>query len=342
MTLKNSTEDNCEFNLILRKVNCVKVDNYLTLNYKKMKKKRNQSHNFLPSLVCVYLWILSGNLVSSADYSLQKCDAATQQNIFETLPQCEPRTSLVDLRQYFEDNHDIIQVVPDHVMVERCGGSCYIESYDCIPDQISLRPVQVMVVQSKWPHGQHDVHCTQIQVPVHQSCKCGCKLKQDHCNKYQYYHEPSCRCICENTEERAVCIASNKIWDPDTCQCHCPLDSLQTCPTGYWYDLRSCACILIGLEANKGLIAGTVVLLFLSVTIIITLFIMHKQKTGLFKESSSSNADSRRSTNDSLARRTVLMSQKSMYEYETASKDADVTLFQFDLSKKSPDSQESV
>ena len=41
-----------------------------------------------------------------------------------------------------------------------------------------------------------------------------------------------CRCICENTEERAVCIASNKIWDPDTCQCHCPLDSLQTCPTG--------------------------------------------------------------------------------------------------------------
>ena len=69
---------------------------------------------------------------------------------------------------------------------------------------------------------------------------------------------------------------------------------------------------------------------------------MHKQKTGLFKESSSSNADSRRSTNDSLARRTVLMSQKSMYEYETASKEADVTLFQFDLSKKSSDLQESV
>lgn len=168
MTLKNSTEDNCEFNLILRKVNCVKEENYLTLNYKKMKKKRNTSHNFLLSLVYIYFWILSDNLVSSLDYSLQKCDAATQQNIFETLPQCVPRTSLVDLRQYFEDNHDIIQVVPDHVMVERCGGSCYIESYDCIPDQTSLMPVEVMVVQSKWPHGQHDVHCTQIQVPVHQ------------------------------------------------------------------------------------------------------------------------------------------------------------------------------
>ena len=93
-----------------RKVNCVKEENYLTLNYKKMKKKRSPSHNFLLSLVYIYLWILSDNLVSSLDYSLQKCDAATQQNIFETLPQCVPRTSLVDLRQYFEDNHDIIQV----------------------------------------------------------------------------------------------------------------------------------------------------------------------------------------------------------------------------------------
>ena len=40
---------------------------------------------------------------------------------------------------------------------------------------------------------------------------------------------------------------------------------------GYWYDLMSCSCVLIGMEANKGLIAGSVVLLFLSVTIIITL-----------------------------------------------------------------------
>ena len=93
-----------------RKVNCVKEENYLTLNYKKMKKKRNTSDNFLLSLVYIFFWILSDNLVSSLDYSLQKCDAATQQNIFETLPQCVPRTSLVDLRQYFEDNHDIIQV----------------------------------------------------------------------------------------------------------------------------------------------------------------------------------------------------------------------------------------
>ena len=63
-------------------------------------------------------------------------------------------------------------------------------------------------------------------------------------------------------------------------------------------------------------------------------FFMHRQRTGLFKESGSSSSDSRRSTGDSLGGRTVLMSQQSKYEYETAlNKDASVTLFQFDLAK---------
>ena len=98
----------------IRKGNYIKEDNYLTLNYKRIKKKRNPSHSFLLSLVYMYFWICSDNLAASEEYSLQKCDAATQQSIFETLPQCEPRTSLVDLRQYFEGNHDIIQVNIDH------------------------------------------------------------------------------------------------------------------------------------------------------------------------------------------------------------------------------------
>ena len=62
---------------------------------------------------------------------------------------------------------------------------------------------------------------------------------------------------------------------------------------------------------------------------------MHKHKTGLFKEDNFSNAASRRSTSESQANRTVLMSQESKYEYEVANKDSDVTLLQFDLSKKS-------
>ena len=50
-----------------------------------------------------------------------------------------------------------------------------------------------MLVQSKWPHGEHEVQCSQVQVPVHETCKCGCRLRREDCNKHQYYHEPSCR-----------------------------------------------------------------------------------------------------------------------------------------------------
>ena len=66
--------------------------------------------------------------------------------------------------------------------------------------------------------------------------------------------------------------------------------------------------------------------------------IMHQQKTGLFKKSSNSNINSRRSTNESLTR-TVLMSQESKNEYEKANKEANVTLIQFDLSKTPAESQ---
>lgn len=70
---------------------------------------------------------------------------------------------------------------------------------------------------------------------------------------------------------------------------------------------------------------------------------MHRQKTGLFKESPYSSADSRRSTNESLGKRTMLMSQESKYEYEKAlNKDASVTVFQFDLAKDSSLPQKSV
>ena len=78
-------------------------------------------------------------------------------------------------------------------MVDRCGGSCYHESYNCIPEQVSMRRVEVMLVRSRWPHGESDVQCSQLQVPVHDTCNCGCRLKREDCNRFQDYHERSCR-----------------------------------------------------------------------------------------------------------------------------------------------------
>ena len=65
--------------------------------------------------------------------------------------------------------------------------------------------------------------------------------------------------------------------------------------------------------------------------------IMHRQRTGLFKESyfnpemGGVNSDSKR---------TVLMSQESKYEYENAIRDTDVTLYQFDQRDKAGKSSE--
>ena len=49
-------------------------------------------------------------------------------------------------------------------MVERCGGSCYTPPYTCISNLTSLHTVEVMLVQSKWPHGEHDVRCSEVEV----------------------------------------------------------------------------------------------------------------------------------------------------------------------------------
>ena len=80
-------------------------------------------------------------------------------------------------------------------MVERCGGSCYAPPYSCLANQSSVNTVEVMLVLSKWPHGEHDIRCSEVRVEVHESCRCGCKLEASNCNNFQYYHQPSCRSV---------------------------------------------------------------------------------------------------------------------------------------------------
>ena len=85
-------------------------ENYLTINYKKIKKKKNAMNSVLLSLLYIYVCVLGQNFVRSEQFTVSTCEAETQKSIFETLPQCKTRSSLVDLRQYFADNHDVIQV----------------------------------------------------------------------------------------------------------------------------------------------------------------------------------------------------------------------------------------
>jgi len=190
------------------------------------------------------------------------CSGGQQKNIMESMSECSTRPTLVDLRRRFSNNSDVIQVVPDHVTVNRCGGSCYVPPHSCNPTKETVMTVQVMLVLSKWPHGEHETLCTEVEVEVHHECQCGCQIQQDQClPDLQYYHQPSCRCICRAVHERNSCILDGKVWDPHTCQCHCPVYSWQYCSTGYMYDYsNTCSCVQIFAVASKGLQAAVILL----------------------------------------------------------------------------------
>merc|ERR1711951_309215 len=72
--------------------NHYKEETYLTINYKRLKKKQKWMVN--PDMLFVYILMLSFDPVFS-QHQVQTCAPATQQSIFNSLPQCESRTTLV-------------------------------------------------------------------------------------------------------------------------------------------------------------------------------------------------------------------------------------------------------
>ena len=153
-------------------------------------QRRSSCSKAFPFLLIWFMFSLV-----SGSYSLpEHCQGDQQLQIFSSLPACHPRPTLLDLRTIFSNHSRVIQVVPDHVTVDRCGGSCFVPAHTCSPRVKSMTMVQVMLVMSKWPHGEHETLCTEVDVEVHHECECGCKVQPDQCLPgLQYYHQPSCR-----------------------------------------------------------------------------------------------------------------------------------------------------
>ena len=161
------------------------------------------------------------------------CTAEVQGSILSSMPKCTVRPTLVDLRAMLAPGEDILQIMPEHVMVDRCAGSCYVPPHSCNVVKKTVKKVPVMLVLNKWPHGEHEMVCRDLEVDVHEECGCGCELEQDDClPDLQYFQPQSCRCVCANVEDRAACIISGKVWDPSSCQCHCPSHTWQACSSG--------------------------------------------------------------------------------------------------------------
>ena len=145
-------------------------------------------------LIVIYLHILNVVLPVSclAQPSPELCLGYQQKDIISSMSECSIRPTLIDLRKQFAKNSDVIQVVPDHVTVNKCGGSCYVPPHSCNPAKETKLVVQVMLVLSKWPHREHETLCTEVEVDVHHECECGCQVHPDQClPDVQYYHHPS-------------------------------------------------------------------------------------------------------------------------------------------------------
>jgi len=280
----------------------------------------------------------------------ERCVEDQQRLIFSSLPVCQTRPALVDLRTLFSNHsHQVIQVIPDHVTVDRCGGTCYVPSHTCNPLVKSLAKVQVMMVLSKWPHGEHETLCTEVEVEVHEQCECGCRIQPDQCLPgLQYYHQPSCRCICSDFAVRSSCIQSGYVWDPQTCQCQCPAHSWQQCSTGYMFDyVSTCSCVQISSVASKSFLAAAFIVIASFIIFVAGGMLMFRYKRGPFQpESQLLTADE---TNKS-QKRSIFMSQRSKNEFENMHMKSKLgteellTILEFDKSRKigSLPSQETI
>ena len=239
-----------------------------------------------------------------------ECSVGQQQRILDSVVECSTSPVMLDLRHLILASNsslgvpveEVVQVVPDTVAVSRCKGGCNLPAHSCHPTQVVERQVEVMLVLARWPHGEHQVVCSSIQVEDHLACGCGCEVKPDHCSQRHYYQETTCRCLCRHTEERAVCIESGRTWDHNTCTCTCPRHTWTSCSTGYVFDYSSsCSCVLISALASQGLLPALILL---------TLALMAFLGGGLVLIHRARRRDVR------ILARTPLMSQVSKVEFE--------------------------
>ena len=165
---------------------------------------------------------------------------------------CEPRPSLVNLREHLPDVSGIIQVIPQYKAVSRCGGSCDLYSHGCVATATRTKLIDVMVVRARYDHDHMtETECGVIEVEEDTSCSCDCPVQAEDCSAHHYYDESGCRCLCKDQSGRNRCISRGMQWDPLKCMCTCPTSVWRVCSTGYVYDLSdTCRCVPVVAMSN--------------------------------------------------------------------------------------------
>ena len=112
--------------------------------------------------------------------SSNKCTENNFKNVFENLPQCMPRRTLVSLP--LSNDFDIIEIIPSKIEIERCDGVCHNGQlyHKCVPSSKNVKQIEVIL---RTLNG--DYQCSTIQLEQHLDCKCSCDIESANCTPQQ-------------------------------------------------------------------------------------------------------------------------------------------------------------
>ncbi|CAH1371271.1 unnamed protein product [Tenebrio molitor] len=147
---------------------------------------------------------------------------------------CEPREMVVEIGA-----PDGFKVVPNTVVVKRCGGMCS-GNKKCLPSQRANVDFYVRTTNSK----SAMVFCNRISVPEDVACHCACPEKK-RCSIDQKFDPTMCKCVCTNKDEEQECLDKadmNFKWSARTCSCGCRREKL--CTTGTTWVREECRCVI--------------------------------------------------------------------------------------------------
>lgn len=204
--------------------------------------------------------VQSGQVSSSTS---EYCSHEDKRKVWQTLPECQPRNTLVKIPLPQDPN--VLQVIPNQVEVARCAGSCHSNEglYQRCVAQSKHNKTFAVLYEQLVTGGVEEV-CGQVEVEWHTECRCGCEEME--CGELQVYERRSCQCRCRDQGARGQCLVQyNKMWDEDKCQCQCRPEEWKECSTGFSYDgVYSCQCL-----PGPPISASTPVMVILGVMVIV-------------------------------------------------------------------------
>ncbi|XP_066287394.1 platelet-derived growth factor subunit A-like [Branchiostoma lanceolatum] len=92
---------------------------------------------------------------------------------------CSPRGTEVKI----PNNSPSTIVIPSCVELQKCGGCCHANIFQCEPLETKNTTVTVMKLGLSASGGDLELEAIEgIEMEEHVSCQCGCKVKPHHCN----------------------------------------------------------------------------------------------------------------------------------------------------------------